>query len=263
MKNVVVTGSTRGIGFGLAESFLELGCTVVVSGRSEAAVQEAVDKLGSRYQPERILGVSCDVQDSFQVQSLWDQAREHFDHVDIWINNAGISGSLVMAWELSAEEAKAIVETNLLGTIHGVRVAVNGMMVQGSGAIYNLEGLGSSGPVVPGTAVYATTKAGITQFTKVLAVELKETPLVVGSLRPGMVITDLVMQQFDDKPEDQERVRRVFNIFADRLENVTPWMAGRILGNRKSGAVISYASAWSYLGRLLSYPFTKRDVFSA
>ena len=263
MKTIVITGSTRGIGFGLAEAFLGSGFAVVVSGRSVESTQEAAKKLGFSYPPERILGIPCDVQDIHQVQVLWDQTLAKFDQVDIWINNAGISGSYVMVWELSPEEASAIFDTNLLGTFHGASVATNGMLAQGFGAIYNLEGLGSSGPIVPGTAVYATTKAGITHFTKALARELKGTPLIVGSLRPGMVITDLVMSRYDDNPDELARVRRIFNIIADRVENVTPWLAGKIITNRKSGAVISYTSIWKMLGRFLMAPFNRRDVFSA
>lgn len=263
MKTIVITGSTRGIGFGLAESFLELGCAVVVSGRSEQAVQGAVEELGSRHHPERILGLPCDVQEIDQVQTLWDRSIERFGKVDIWINNAGINGSQVMAWELPSEEAREVFETNLLGTFHGVSVAAKGMLAQEFGAIYNLEGLGSSGPIVPGTAVYATTKAGITHFTKALTKELKGTPLVVGSLRPGMVITDLVMRQYDQNPQDLERVQGIFNIIADTVEEVSPWLARKILSNRRSGKVISYTSTWKMLGRFLAAPFSKRDVFSA
>ncbi len=264
MKSVVITGSTRGIGFGLAESFLERGCAVVVSGRTEASVQKAVKTLGDRHPPERILGIPCDVQDNHQLQNLWDQASANFDQVDIWVNNAGISGPQGAVWELSNEDIQEVISANILGTIFGSNVAIRGMQKQRSGALYNMEGYGSDGTVRPGmAAVYGTTKAGVHFFTKSLARDLKDSHLIIGSLRPGMVITEFVMQHFEGDPERLERVRGVFNIIADRPENVTPWLARKILANRKSGAVISYPSPWRYLGRLLSSPFTKRDVFDS
>jgi len=264
MKSVVITGSTRGIGFGLAESFLERGCAVVVSGRTEASVQKAVKTLGDRHPPERILGIPCDVQDNHQLQNLWDQASANFDQVDIWVNNAGISGPQGAVWELSNEDIQEVISANILGTIFGSNVAIRGMQKQRSGALYNMEGYGSDGTVRPGmAAVYGTTKAGVHFFTKSLASDLKDSHLIIGSLRPGMVITEFVMQHFEGDPERLERVRGVFNIIADRPENVTPWLARKILANRKSGAVISYPSPWRYLGRLLSSPFTKRDVFDS
>jgi NAD(P)-dependent dehydrogenase (short-subunit alcohol dehydrogenase family) len=92
MKIVVITGSTRGIGYGLADAFLDRGCSVTISGRSEPRIQEAVLQLAQRFPIERILGHPCDVTKQSQVQSLWDIARNNYGRVDIWINNAGISG---------------------------------------------------------------------------------------------------------------------------------------------------------------------------
>jgi NAD(P)-dependent dehydrogenase (short-subunit alcohol dehydrogenase family) len=68
MKIIVITGSTRGIGFGLAESFLEMGCAVVVSGRTQEAVNQAVDELAQNHLKENILGVACDVTVFAQVE---------------------------------------------------------------------------------------------------------------------------------------------------------------------------------------------------
>ncbi len=262
MKSVVITGSTRGIGFGMAESFLESGCAVVVNGRTEKRVQEAVEKLGSIYQPERILGVPCDVADPAQIQNLWDRAVEQFKQIDIWINNAGTSGPQGAVWELPDEEIQGVVSVNIVGAIYGSNVAIRGMLEQGFGALYNMEGYGSDGTVRPAmAAVYGTSKAGVHFFTKSLVTDLKESDLIVGSLRPGMVITDFVMQHFEDDPESLARVRGIFNFIADTVENVSPWLVWKILGNQKSGAMISYASPWRYLGRMVMMPFKKRNVF--
>jgi NAD(P)-dependent dehydrogenase (short-subunit alcohol dehydrogenase family) len=258
---VVITGSTRGIGYGLADSFLALGCAVTVSGRTPEAVEKAVAELSAKHEAERIFGHPCDVTDFEQVQALWDAAKARFGKIDIWINNAGIGHPQVDFWELPAEQIEAVSSTNLLGAMYGSKVALLGMLAQGFGAIYNLEGLGSGGFRVPGTSVYATSKAGLRSFGETLARETRGTPVLVGALRPGMVITDLVTKPYDGRPEEWERAKRIFNIIADRVETVTPWLAKRMLDNDKNGARISWTSTWKVGLRFLMSPFRKRDLF--
>lgn len=261
-KTVVITGSTRGIGFGLAESFLMEGWNVVVSGSSLDSTQEAAARLDARYPAERILPAACDVQEFQQVESLWDRTIHQFSQIDIWINNAGTSGPRGDLWALTPEASQAVVQTNFLGTIYGSQVAIRGMLAQGFGALYNMEGYGSDGTVRKGMAsIYGSTKAGIHFLTKSLAKDLQDRDLIIGSLRPGMVITDFVMQHFEDRPDDLERVRGIFNLIADRPENVSPWLVKKMLTNEKSGVILDYSTTWRLLGRFLAAPFKKRNVF--
>ena len=127
-KHIVITGSTRGIGFGLAEAFLARGCSVTVSGRSEEAVQKTVAGLRSKYEAENIFGLACDVTVPEKVQRLWDLSIKKFGKVDIWINNAGLSGERGLVWELSPEDAMIPIHTNILGTIYSAQVAVRSML---------------------------------------------------------------------------------------------------------------------------------------
>jgi short-subunit dehydrogenase len=146
--------------------------------------------------------------------------------------------------------------------IFGSQVALNGMLDQGFGGIYNIEGMGSDGRSHDGLSLYGATKYGMNYFNDALAKEASDTPIIVGALRPGMVVTDLVLDQYKNRPEDWDRVKRIFNIIADRVEVVTPWLADRILANQKNGVRINFSSGWTLLGRTLSMPFSKRDVFS-
>lgn len=262
MKSVVITGSTRGIGYGLADSFLGLGCGVVVSGRARAAVDEAVTRLGQKHDPDRICGKPCDVTDWAQVQELWDAAEDRFGVVDIWINNAGIGHPQGATWEQPPESIARVLDVNLLGTIHGSIVAAQGMLRQGRGALYNMLGAGSDGRRIHGLSIYGTSKRAVAFLTQVLVREARATPLIVGAINPGMVITELITRQFEDRPLDLERAKRIFNLIADRVETVTPWLAERILANDKNGVSITWLTPWKMLGRLLSMPFRKRDLFS-
>jgi NAD(P)-dependent dehydrogenase (short-subunit alcohol dehydrogenase family) len=261
-KHIVITGSTRGIGYGLAEAFLSLGCSVTVSGRREEAVDKTAAGLRSRYEAKNVFGLACDVTVPEQVQSLWDRSIDQFGKVDMWVNNAGTSGERGLVWELSPDEAQQPVAINILGTVYGAQTAMKGMLAQGFGAIYNMEGMGSDGRKHAGLTLYGTSKYAIHYFTECLALEAKETPVIVGALRPGMVTTALIIDRYEGRPEEWERAKKIFNIIADKVENVSPWLAEKMLANQKNGTVLEYSSRWKLLWRFLSQPFFKRDLFA-
>ncbi len=263
MKTVVITGSTRGIGYGLADSFLALSCQVVVNGRSQAGVDRAVSELAGRYGSERVLGFTGDVISYENMQGLWDTARTHFGKIDIWINNAGIANPLAKFWEQPPDLIKKVIETNLLGAMYGTSVAMKGMLQQGGGAVYNLEGYGSNGGsrMVEGLELYGSTKAGLRFFDDALFREAEGTTVITGAIQPGMVATQMLSSQYEGKPQDWERARRIFNIIANRVETVTPVLAQKILENTKNGARISFTSRGQILLRFLTAPFVKRKVF--
>ncbi len=181
--------------------------------------------------------------------------------LDVWINNAGLSGPQMMTWELAPEQVEEVVETNILGVIFGSQIAVRGMLDQGYGSLYNMEGMGGDGRMHEGLIPYGMTKYGVNYFTRGLVKETKGSAIIVGSLRPGMVVTSFLTKQFEDRPEEFENAKRIFNIIANRVEDVTPWLADKILENDKSGKYISYMSRWKFLFRFLSAPFTKRELF--
>jgi NAD(P)-dependent dehydrogenase (short-subunit alcohol dehydrogenase family) len=260
VKTIVITGSTRGIGYGLADAFLDLGCAVAVSGRTAAAVEEAVSVLSTKHPPERVFGYPCDVTRFDQVQALWDATSARFGRIDVWINNAGISNFQMAIWEYPPELIEAVIGTNLVGAMYGAKVALKGMLAQGSGSLYNMEGLGSDGRRVPGLTLYGTTKSGLRYLTDALVEETEGAPILVGALRPGMVMTELVTRQYKGRPEDWERVKRVFNILADRVETVAPWLARRVLDNKRNGVRFTWLSRPKLMMRFLTAPFVRRRV---
>ncbi len=261
MKTTVITGSTRGIGYGLADAFLDLGCAVTVSGRSSDGVGNAVDSLGAKHDAHRVFGHRCDVTDYDQVQALWDAALEHWGQIDIWINNAGMANLQMAFWEQPPERIQAVVQTNLVGAMYGAKVAIPGMLKQGFGGLYNMEGLGSDGRKVEGLTLYGSTKHGLRYLTDALAQETQGTPVLIGALSPGMVVTDLLTQQYDGRPEDFEQAKRILNVLADRVETVTPWLAQQVLNNEKNGAHITWLTRRKTMSRFLVAPFRKRDLF--
>jgi NAD(P)-dependent dehydrogenase (short-subunit alcohol dehydrogenase family) len=187
---------------------------------------------------------------------------ERFAGVDIWINNAGLSGPVSPAWQQAPDEARRVVQTNLLGSMYGAIAAAQGMVKQSYGAIYNMEGMGSDGRKHNGLAYYGTTKYALHYFTECLAAETHATPLVIGALRPGMVATEMLSAQYKDRPEEWQRAKKVFNLLAEKPEPVAEWLAERILENQRSGVVLKYMTSGRLVGRMLRGLVIKRDLFA-
>ncbi|MGB7539493.1 MAG: SDR family oxidoreductase [Anaerolineales bacterium] len=247
MKVVVITGSTRGIGFGLAKEFLRRDCGVVITSRSAENVGLAAAGLATEFGSELVFDQVCDVTDFSSVQSLWDASVKHFGAVDIWINNAGISHRQADLTAIPPEDLRAVMETNLLGTLHGAQVAMRGMRERGSGAIYNLEGLGSDGRRMQGLHLYGATKYAIAYLTDALADEAKGSGVIVGAIRPGMVLTELITSQYTGREADWRRLERMFRIIAAEVDEVAPWVAGKVLANRRNRVRIQYGG----MGRMI------------
>jgi len=120
---------------------------------------------------------------------------------------------------------------------------------------------GSDGRKLEGMTLYGSTKYGLRYLTDALVQETKGTPVVVGAFQPGMVVTDLLTQQYEERPEDWERAKRVFNILADRVETVAPWLAEKALANKKKGVRIKWLGTAKLMGRFVMSRFVKRDLF--
>lgn len=263
MKTIVITGSTRGIGFAMARAFLRKGNKVVISGRKSPAVEEAVQKLAKESSADNVAGFTCDVTRFTQVQALWKQTEKKFGAIDIWVNNAGISNMQNMPWELSAQEIRAVVETNVLGEMFGSKVAMQGFTKQGYGAVYNMEGMGADGRSnVKGLSIYGATKAGLRYFNNCLAAEITNPRIIAGSMQPGMVLTDMVTGQYEGKPEDWSRVKRIFDVISSDVNQVADWLTDKMLTNQKNGTRFSFSNSLRIFSRFLLMPFRQKEKAS-
>jgi NAD(P)-dependent dehydrogenase (short-subunit alcohol dehydrogenase family) len=261
MNSILITGSTRGIGKGLAREFLRLGQRVIVTGRTDAAVTAAIrdlDPLGE------VLGVVCDVRRPDSLQAAWDAGVARFGQINIWINNAAVATDRLLLADLPADQIQATVDTNLLGTLYGCRVAIVGMRAQsGGGKVYTFEGFGSDGLSRPGLSVYGATKRAIRYLTASLAKECAGTNVLIGSLSPGIVATDLLLYSSRGRdPADWERAKRMLNILGDTVETVTPFLAQQALANNRQGARIDWMTPAKAAGRFATSLFRKRDILS-
>jgi NADP-dependent 3-hydroxy acid dehydrogenase YdfG len=258
LQHVVITGSTRGIGRGMAFEFLKIGWMVTINGRKADVVAEAVGNLNRESDSNHCEGFSGDVSSREDMKKLWNFAAER-QTVDIWINNAGLDQSRSNLWDIEEAECRRILDVNILGVLNCLAYVVPGMKEQGQGRIYNMEGFGSNGMTQPGISLYGSTKASISYMTKALKKELKSIPVLAGTISPGMVLTDLLIKGIPEDPGEAAKTKNIFNILADRVETVTPWIVNQIVrGSMKISWLTTAKSSW----RFLSAPFFKRRIIN-
>ena len=261
MKNVVITGSTRGIGHGLAREFLKRNCRVIITGRSAEQVDTVVSDFAHEFGADNIAGTVCEVTSCESLDNLWRFAADKFGTVDVWINNAGMSIRRAPLDKQDADDISAIVDTNLTGMLYANKVAVAGMKLQGHGQIWNMEGFGSGGQTAPGMASYGCTKAAVTYLIKALQKEIKDTGVQICTLSPGMVVTDLLVGDYDLSSPEWQKARKIMNILGDTVETVTPYLVDGILRTNKTNARVAWLTKGKAFRRFMTAGFNKRDLF--
>jgi NAD(P)-dependent dehydrogenase (short-subunit alcohol dehydrogenase family) len=188
-KVVVITGSTRGFGYAIARAMAAEGAQVVITGRS----QEAVDRALNGIQPiGSVTGFVVDVREEAQVHILARDVVQKLGRIDVWINNAGYSSAAGMILDMNPREALDMFLSNDLGAMHGTQAALAHMLERKDGLLVNIYGNGSFLRPASPTALYGTTKAWLTSFTRSLATEIKGSGVRILGFSPGMMLTDML-----------------------------------------------------------------------
>lgn len=184
-KTALVTGSSRGLGAGIATALAEAGASVAVHGSKAVpeATQQLIESIGAK-----TFGVVGDVSDAAVCTRMIDEVVEHFGNIDILVNNAGTIRR-APAVEYSDEDWQAVIDTNLSSVFRLSRCAGKHMLAQGSGKIINIASLLTfqGGVFVP---AYAAAKGGVGQLTKAFANEWAAKGVNVNAIAPGYMATD-------------------------------------------------------------------------
>ncbi|XP_021715288.1 chlorophyll(ide) b reductase NOL, chloroplastic-like isoform X1 [Chenopodium quinoa] len=226
--NILITGSSKGIGYALAKEFLKAGDNVIICSRTGERVESAVQSLRGEFGDLRVWGTKCDVRDGQDVKNLVAFAQEKLKYIDIWINNAGSNAySYKPLAEASDEDLIEVVTTNTLGLMLCCREAMKMMLNQPRGGhIFNIDGAGSDGRPTPRFAAYGATKRSVVHLTKSLQAELQMQDVknvVVHNLSPGMVTTDLLMSGATTK-----QAKFFINVLAEPAEVVAEYLVPNI-----------------------------------
>ena len=256
IKTIVITGSTRGIGHGLAVEFLKRGHQVILNGRDEAQVRLTVEEL-KKHGPG-VIGVAGDVTDEGTFQKLIDQSQSLFGKIDIWINNAGIPQTQNFFHLLESSEIERLVSVNITSLMLGTRIAIGFFMHQGYGKVFNMEGFGSDGRMMDKLSLYGTSKRAVNYFTKSVSKEIKDEKIQVGILSPGMVRTDfLTGAMATGSDAEQERNKKVFDILAEDVDVVTEFLTSKMLVSEKKYDRIEFLTKRRLIPKLFKLMFLK------
>lgn len=261
IKHIVITGSTRGIGFGMARHFLLAGHKVTLNGTSETGIEQAMARLKKGLPHAGLSGYAGDIGDRLHTEALWRHAVAASGPVDIWINNAGIDQKRLFLWDIPDEDIQQLLHVNVTGMMNGSLTAFRHMQEQGYGFIYNMEGFGSDGMMRDKLSLYGTSKRAVRYFTRALAKEARHTPIGVGTLSPGMVATDLLRKSLLNDSADAASARKIFNILADDVDTVTSFLVRKILDNQKNDARIAWLNTAKVAWKFMRAPFTRRELF--
>jgi glucose 1-dehydrogenase len=257
-KIAVITGGTRGLGFGIAKAYAEEGAHVVVASRSQQAVDAAISQLHGL--PGRVIGKTVDVTDLSSVQALADYAIQQFDHIDIWVNNAGTAGPYGPTLDLAPAAFTQVINTNITGVYYGSHIAMRLFTKQHSGKLINLLGHGYKGPVIWQNA-YSASKAWVRSFTAALAEETKGQGVGVFAFNPGMVLTDLltdveVIEGSEHRLKNFPTVVRMWAKPPEVPAHKAAWLASSATDG-KTGMLVSLFSAKMMLSGALKEVWRK------
>ena len=201
-KVAIVTGSAKGIGWGIAKVLCEKGAKMVIVDWDEENGKKTADELRSK--GGEAIFVKCDVSNEAQVKAMIDKAVETYGRIDVLVNNAGI-GVYKTILDATSEDWDRCLGVNLRGVFLCSKYAIPHMQKIGKGAIVNISSVHSYA-TVNGVGPYCASKGGITALTRNMAIDYGPA-IRVNSIAPGWVLTPLIQSIFDsyDDPADQQR----------------------------------------------------------
>ena len=195
-KTALVTGSTSGIGLGIARAFAAQGANVVLNGFGDAQEIEALRQSMTAEHRVRVRYDGADLSKPAEIEAMMAKALAEFGAVDILVNNAGIQ-YVAPIDEFPVDKWTAILGINLTASFHTVRLALPAMKKKGWGRVINIA---SAHALVasPYKSAYVAAKHGIAGLTKTVALEVAEQGITVNAICPGYVWTPLVQKQIPD-----------------------------------------------------------------
>lgn len=208
-KTAIITGGSKGIGYGIAATFAHFGANVAITARTASAIEEAATEINYKYCTKGVcVGYPADSSKQEDIDNVIDRTIEVFGKVDILVNNAGISGKTAKVLSEDCDEMnfQKVIDTNLKGAFLFSRSVAKRFVQQGGGGkIINIASIGGliGGP---GVIAYGASKAGVISITKTLANELGREKINVVAVCPGYVVTPLNEDVFIDKDGNHTQI---------------------------------------------------------
>jgi 3-hydroxybutyrate dehydrogenase len=200
-KNAIITGSTSGIGLGIAHALAEQGANIVLNGFGDASEIAELKAQFTRDYHVVAMYHSADMSKPEQIADMFEQSLRQFEHIDILVNNAGIQ-HVANIEDFPVEKWDAIIAINLSSAFHTTRLALPSMKSRGWGRLINIasaHGLVASAQ----KSAYVAAKHGIIGLTKAVALETARYNITCNAICPGWVLTPLVQRQVDKRAAEE------------------------------------------------------------
>ena len=200
-KNIIITGSSKGIGKNLAINFFNNNSNIFLISRNIKKLNEIKKSLNSKKSHDQI--IKCfegDIAKKSQISEIFKEIHSNYNSIDVLINNAGITKDNLII-RMKDEEWDDVINTNLTGTFNCCKIVSKYMVKQRSGKIINISSIiAQIGN--PGQSNYSASKAGIIGLTKSLAKELAPKNINVNAINPGYIISDMTDNLSENKKND-------------------------------------------------------------
>jgi len=195
-KVVIVTGASSDIGISIVKRFTEEGAKVVLLGRKLETLKKAISSIDNK---DSAIPMQCDIVDETQVSQTVEQVLNKYGSIDILVNNAGAINTPVHFDEMLDSEIKKLIDVNLNGVFKMTKAVLHSMREKKNGCIVNIGSI-SSERAIPRVhlAVYSSTKAAISMFTKSIAVEYARSNVRCNCVNPGIINSGMIKPYLDD-----------------------------------------------------------------
>jgi NAD(P)-dependent dehydrogenase (short-subunit alcohol dehydrogenase family) len=198
-KVAIVTGGGSGLGYAIAEKFIQHDITTIIAGRDKVKLDKAKEQLG-----ELCYAISCDLGNLSSIPAFVNEIVQQFGQIDILVNNAGINQKKEFT-EVTDEEFQNIITTNLSAVFALSREVVKQMLKKGSGCIINISSMAAQYGL-PKVIAYSASKTAIDGMTRAMAVELSPKGIRVNAIAPGFIYSEMTAKALDSDPERKAKV---------------------------------------------------------
>lgn len=198
-KIAIVTGGGSGLGYAIAEKFIQQDIETIIVGRDEDKLATAKEKLGKGCHT-----MSCDLSNLSSIPGLIQNILTEFGQIDVLVNNAGINMKKLFT-EVTDEEFQRILTTNVTAVFAISREVVKHMLTRESGSIINISSMAAQYGL-PKVIAYSASKTAIDGMTRAMAVELSPKGIRVNAIAPGFIYSDMTAKALDSDPERKAKV---------------------------------------------------------
>ena len=215
-KVALITGGTKGIGFGIAQSLMEQGINVAITGRNASSALASAKELNDQSDTNaKAIGIKADVRSMESQKQAVKEVLKNFDQLDFVIANAGL-GHFGSIEDLTSEQWNEVIETNLTGVFNSIKSSVDELK-KTKGYFITISSLAGTNFFAGGSA-YNASKFGLTGFTQAVMLDLRKYGIRVSTIMPGSVSTYFNANQPSDKDAWKIQIEDIGELVVDLLK---------------------------------------------